>query len=99
MTKRVFELVALSNSPDDDSPMRKRLEAAFDRFIDYQTQKRCRCRGAYDRNGDRHRHRPQRLYRRRPAGNFRASARAHPGELSRFERRCRAEPPAHFAVD
>src|SRR6266850_376493 len=32
--KTRFELVALSNSPDDDSPMRKRLEAVFDRFID-----------------------------------------------------------------
>ncbi len=32
--KSRFELIALSNSPDDDSAMRKRLEAAFDHFID-----------------------------------------------------------------
>ena len=31
--KTRFELVALSNSPDDDSLVRKRLEVAFDRFI------------------------------------------------------------------
>ena len=29
-----FEIVALSFGPDDNSPMRRRLEAAFDRFVD-----------------------------------------------------------------
>ena len=34
MTASRFEIIAFDNGGNDDSPMRARLEAAFDRFID-----------------------------------------------------------------
>ena len=72
---------------DQSTPMRKRLAAAFDDFI--EVRKRTDRRSARLARGDardRHRGRSEGLHPQRPARHIRPSGRADPGELSGLSR-------------
>ena len=81
-----FELTAISSGPDDRSPMRTRLKAAFERFIDVRQRSdrevvQLMLDLEIDIAVD-----SERLHGRRAPGHFRAARRADSGELPRLSR-------------